>query len=59
MQPDPNRPGLWTNTDWVPGAGPGTFAVIIGSSSYSHLIGGSGKPPAAEPYGLKQLNVSA
>lgn len=59
MQPDPNRPGLWTNTDWVPGAGPGTFAVIIGSSSYSYLIGGSGTPPAAEPYGLKQLNVSA
>ena len=59
MQPDPKRPGLWTNSDWVPAAGPGTFAVIIGSSNYYHLIGGSGTPPAAEPYGLAQLNVSA
>ena len=59
MQPDPKRPGLWTNPDWAPAAGPGTFAVIIGSSNYYHLIGGSGVPPAAEPYGLAQLNVSA
>ena len=59
MQPDANRPGLWTNSDWIPGQGPGTFAVVIGSSSYYHLIDGTKLPLAAEPYGLKQLNVSA
>ena len=49
LQPDSTEPGLWINPDWKEEQ-PGTFAVIIGASSYLHLDGG--KSPAPETYGL-------
>lgn len=38
MPLNPQRPGLWVNDAWRPG-GPGTFAVVIGSSRYQYLDG--------------------
>jgi hypothetical protein len=53
----PEGSALWTNPAWRAGDEPGTFAVVIGISSYQHLNGG--QQPAADCYGLGQLNVSA
>lgn len=57
LVPVPDRPGLWQNPDWVAGT-PGTFVMIIGVSSYDHLVGGV-RETAASNYGLGQLVVSA
>jgi hypothetical protein len=53
---DANRLGLWADPALAGKAG--TYAVIVGVSSYAHLDGGTG-PVAAETYGLGQLAVSA
>jgi hypothetical protein len=57
LQPDPAEPGLWINPDWQPNT-PGTYVMLIGSSAYPHLAGGTGKP-AVNNYSLGQLTVSA
>ena len=49
-------PGEFVNPAWVPGT-PGTFAVVVGVSSYPHLAGGPAE--AGDTYGLGQLYVSA
>ncbi|MBO0931135.1 hypothetical protein [Fibrella aquatilis] len=56
LTPDPQQPGLWTNPAWQPGT-PGTFAFLVGVSTYDHLDGGSN--PAPDTFGMPQLAVSA
>jgi len=56
-RPDPTSPGLFVNPDWVEGT-PGTFAVVIGVSSY-HFLEGGRSYQGDESYGLGQLHVSA
>jgi hypothetical protein len=58
VQPDTQIPGLWVNSDWTPQSA-GTFAVIIGISSYDYLEGANPGPPARQTYRLGQLPVSA
>ncbi|HEU0298645.1 MAG TPA: hypothetical protein VFR37_04305, partial [Longimicrobium sp.] len=54
-------PALWQ--DPGAGAGPGTWAVVIGVSRYDHLPAPGGPPlqpaPPHDAYGLGQLSVSA
>ncbi|MBO0950128.1 caspase family protein [Fibrella forsythiae] len=57
LTPNATQPGLWINPDWTPGT-PGTFALLIGVSTYDHLTGGAGKK-TENSYGLGQLAVSA
>ena len=57
LRRDDSDPGLWRSPAWSSGQ-PGTFALIIGVSSYPHLKGGDG-PRGAKTYGLEQLGVSA
>jgi hypothetical protein len=52
------RRGLYTNSDWAPETA-GTFAVIIGISSYAYLKDGDGENRPEENYDLGQLPVSA
>ena len=56
LRRDESQPGLWVNAKWYPGTA-GLFAVVIGVSRYSHLLGGEEQSP--ETYGLGQLAVSA
>jgi hypothetical protein len=56
LEPRQTEPGLWVNPAWQEGT-PGTFAVVIGVSNYPYLDGG--ETPAAETFGLGQLQVSA
>src|SRR5689334_16866867 len=54
-----SRPGLWINPQWHSGR-PGTFAIVMGVSVYSHLSGAARpEDEAPETYGLGQLAVSA
>src|SRR5688500_2969249 len=57
LTPDRKR-GVWTNSDWTPKSA-GTFAVVIGISSYAYLKDGDGKGAPEENYDLGQLPVSA
>ena len=52
LEPRTTEPGLWVNPDWQEGT-PGTFAVIIGVSAYTHLAEGDAQVP--ETFGLGQL----
>lgn len=56
LEPCDTEPGLWVNPDWRAGT-PGTFAVILGISAYTHLA--EGDDPAPETFGLGQRKVSA
>jgi len=49
-------PGLWRAEGWQPGM-PGLYALVIGISAYPFLE--DGPSPAAETFGLGQLQVSA
>jgi hypothetical protein len=53
---DPANPARWTDDGWTPGT-PGTFAVVIGASSYRHLKQGDAQ--VAQTYDLGQLHVCA
>lgn len=61
LQRSTTDPSLWE--DPGAGAGPGTYAVVIGVSRYHHLPVPDAPPPQPAPpsgaYGLGQLNVSA